>query len=240
MKVLIVEDEPRLLHLLTAGLRDEGHSVMASADGREGLQLALAGGFDAMVLDVMLPGRTGFEMVQALRSQGVRTPILMLTARDAEADVIRGLDLGADDYMTKPFSFAQLLARLRSITRREAHSRSAVLRMGELALDTAAHQATLAGEAVHLTRREFLLLERLMRNMGQPVSRDALIDAVWGHEKDVESNTLDAFIRLLRQKLDEQPEEESLIQTVRGFGYRMRLSGPGNSAGRRRMRQSAS
>jgi len=221
MRILVVEDEVRLLELLRSGLTEEGHSVITSADGNDALEVARSGQFDAILLDVMLPGIDGFEIARRLRGDGNETPILMLTARDAERDIIRGLDFGADDYLTKPFSFSELLARLRAVTRRTGGHRSATLSCDDMVLDSATHEVMRGSRRLHLTRTEFLLLQKLMQSAGQAVSRKALIDNVWGYDRDIENNTLDAFIRLLRQKVD-APGHQRLIHTVRGFGYTVR------------------
>lgn len=221
MRILVVEDETRLQELLRSGLTEEGHSVIGSAEGNDALEIARSGEFDAILLDVMLPGIDGFEIARRLRSEGDDTPILMLTARDTERDIIRGLDFGADDYITKPFSFSELLARLRAVTRRMGSQRSATLKCEDLMLDSGAHEAMRGERRLHLTRTEFLLLQKLMQNVGQSVSRKSLIENVWGYDRDIESNTLDAFIRLLRQKVD-VPGHQRLIHTVRGFGYTVR------------------
>jgi DNA-binding response OmpR family regulator len=220
MQILVVEDESRLRELLRTGLSEEGHSVIASENGNDALEVARSGRFDAILLDVMLPGIDGFEIARRLRSEGNETPILMLTARDTEQDIIRGLDFGADDYLTKPFSFSELLARLRAVTRRTGGHRSATLTCEDLVLDTGTHEAARGQRRLHLTRTEFLLLQKLLQNSGQAVSRKVLIDNVWGYDRDIENNTLDAFIRLLRQKVD-AAGEKPLIHTVRGFGYRV-------------------
>ena len=226
MRLLVVEDETRLLELLRSGFTEEGHSVITAANGNDALDTARAGQFDAILLDVMLPGIDGYEVARRLRDEGNETPILMLTARDAEGDIIRGLDFGADDYVTKPFSFSELLARLRAVTRRTGTHRSATLSYKDLVLDSATHEVIRAGRRLHLTRTEFLLLQKLMQNCGQAVSRQSLIDNVWGYDRDIENNTLDAFIRLLRQKVDGTGQVR-LIQTVRGFGYIVRADAKG-------------
>ncbi|HEY3930547.1 MAG TPA: response regulator transcription factor [Candidatus Koribacter sp.] len=221
MRILLVEDEERLLELLRSGLSEEGHSVVTSADGNDALDVALSGEFEAILLDVMLPGLDGFQIAKKLRDAGIKTPILMLTARDSEQDIIKGLDFGADDYITKPFSFSELLARLRAVTRRTGTQLSSTLNCSDLQLDAATHEATRGGRRLHLTRTEFLLLERLLQHSGRPVSRQALISTVWGYDREIENNTLDAFIRLLRNKVDAAGQPQ-LIHTVRGFGYVMR------------------
>jgi DNA-binding response OmpR family regulator len=225
MRLLVIEDEPRMLALLEQGLREEGHDVLTARDGVDGLSLAETGEFDAILLDVMLPKMDGIEIARRLRKGGSRVPVLMLTARDAEEDIRKGLDIGADDYLTKPFSFVELLARLRAITRRDTHVRSATIEIDDLVLDIAHHEAKRGGRDLKLTRTEFDLLERLLHRMGEPVARERLIAGVWGFDRDIESNTLDAFIRLLRQKVD-QPGEKRLIHTVRGIGYCARVGEP--------------
>jgi DNA-binding response OmpR family regulator len=227
MRILVVEDEARLLELLRSGLAEEGHSVITSGNGNDALELARAGQYDALLLDVMLPGIDGFEIARRLRAEGNETPILMLTARDSEHDIIRGLDFGADDYLTKPFSFSELLARLRAVTRRTGSHRSATLVCEDLVLDSSTHEVTRGSRRLHLTRTEFLLLQKLLQNAGHAVSRQSLIDNVWGYDRDIENNTLDAFIRLLRQKVD-PPAQPRLIHTVRGFGYTVRADHSGD------------
>lgn len=224
MRLLLVEDESRMADLLKRGLAEEGYAVAAAGDGKTGLAMAESNEFDLIVLDIMLPGIDGFTIARRLRDGGIRTPILMLTARDAAPDVVRGLDLGADDYLTKPFSFEVLLARIRALLRRGPAAREVQLSVGPVRLDPAAHQVFREGEPVALTRTEFLLLEFLMRRAEQVVPRATLIEGVWGYDRDVESNTLDAFIRLLRSKI-EGDSGPKLIHTVRGVGYLIRAGG---------------
>ena len=193
---------------------------MTTHTGTDGLSLALAYPFDAIVLDVMLPGLQGFEVAKRLRASGNATPILFLTARDTEDDLVRGLDEGGDDYRTKPFSFREFTARLRALTRRFPHSAPTVLRMEDLTLERATHEVFRAGRRIELTRTEYLLLEYFMRHPGQVLTRDVLIDAVWGLSEPIEGNTLDTFIKLLRQKVD-QGFGLKLLHTVRGFGYKL-------------------
>lgn len=222
MHVLIVEDERAMAELLKRGLEEENHRVTLAGEGRAAIECARHGEFDLIVLDIMLPGMDGFELVSHLRRRQA-TPILMLTARDAPADIVRGLDLGADDYLTKPFSFDILLARMRALARRGSESRAAAcLQLMDLRLDPAAHRVTRGGQEVRLTATEYRLLEFLMRRAGRVVTRHALIEGVWGMETEVEANTLDAFIRLLRAKVDREAATP-LIQTERGVGYVMRL-----------------
>ncbi|MBE0656711.1 MAG: response regulator transcription factor [Bryobacteraceae bacterium] len=224
MRLLLVEDEARMAALLKKGLAEEGYAVAVAGDGRTGLAMAESNEFDLILLDIMLPGIDGFTIARRLRDGGIHTPILMLTARDAAPDVVRGLDLGADDYLTKPFSFEVLLARIRALLRRGPSAQDVQLTAGPLRLDPAAHQVFREGVQIDLTRTEFLLLEFLMRRTGQVVRRASLIEGVWGYDRDVESNTLDAFIRLLRTKL-EGDSGARLIHTVRGVGYVLRAGG---------------
>lgn len=221
MRILVVEDERRMAELLRQGLVEEGHSVTVAVNGREGLGLAESCPFDLIVLDVMLPGIDGFTAARRLRAKGNRTPILMLTARDATRDIVEGLDAGADDYLTKPFSFDELFARVRAVARRGPIPRPVRLQVADLILDQSTHEVARGGRAITLTRTEFAILELLMRYAGHVVSRERMIEGVWGVGADIESNTLDAFMRLLRAKI-ERPDEHALIQTVRGVGYMLR------------------
>jgi DNA-binding response OmpR family regulator len=221
MRLLVVEDERKMADLLRRGLEEEGYSATVALDGVSGYEMALAATFDLILLDLMLPGMDGFQVARRLRDKGNRTPILMLTARDATPDIVKGLDLGADDYLTKPFSFEVLLARIRALIRRGPVTQPVRLRVGDLEMDTISHEVLRNGQRIHLTRTEFNLLEHLMRLRGKVVPRGALIEAVWGYDRDVESNTLDAFIRLLRSKL-EGDSGNRLIHTVRGIGYVLR------------------
>lgn len=221
MRILIVEDEKRMAELLRKGLQEEGYVVTLEFDGQAGLSTAQNYEFDAIVLDVMLPGLSGFEVARQLRRSRRQIPILMLTARDADSDVVKGLDVGADDYLTKPFSFEVLLARLRAVIRRGPSIQPQELRVADLVLVRATHEVLRGDDKITLTRTEFNLLEYLMRHAGQVVPRNTLMEAVWGFDKEIENNTLDAFIRLLRGKVDDR-REKKLIQTVRGVGYSLR------------------
>ncbi len=221
MQVLVVEDERRMAELLRQGLEEEGHSVVVAGNGKDGLAIAESHPFDAIVLDVMLPVMDGFTVARKLRAARNQTPILMLTARDATHDVIEGLNIGADDYLVKPFSFDVLLARLRAVSRRGAIPQPVPLQVLDLTLNPASREVMRRGRPISLTRTEYNLLELLMRRAGRVVSRENLIEAVWGFDSDVRSNTLDAFIRLLRDKVD-NAEEVKLIHTVRGVGYCLR------------------
>lgn len=221
MQVLIVEDDHRLARQLKKGLEEQGHTVTLAFDGIEGLETAQAGHFDVLVLDVMLPGLDGFTLVKRLRINGNRSPILMLTARDSAEDIVAGLDAGADDYLTKPFALKVLLARLRALARRREVEPRTHLRIGDLVLDPAERTVKRGRSLITLTRTEYVLLEVLMRNSGRVVTRDRLINGVWGPQKEVESNTLDVYVRQLRAKI-EPPGSHKVIQTIRGVGYTMR------------------
>jgi DNA-binding response OmpR family regulator len=221
MRILVVEDEHRMAELLRQGLSEDGHVVTVALNGREGLEVARTGGFDLLILDVMLPGMSGLEIAKQLRAQQHRTPILMLTARDAPSDVVRGLDLGADDYLTKPFSFEVLLARVRAAGRRGPVSQPIVLEKGGLTIHQGTREVWRGGRKIELTRTEYAILEVLMRNGERVVTRESLIQSVWGNESDIENNTLDAFVRLLRGKI-EREDEPRLLRTVRGVGYCLR------------------
>jgi DNA-binding response OmpR family regulator len=222
MRILIVEDEPQMAALLKEGLSEEGHHVYIASNGEEGLQTAQSRTFDVIVLDVMLPKMDGMAVARRLREGANLTPVLMLTARDKVSDIVKGLDQGADDYLTKPFSFEVLLARVRALGRRGPLPSGVLLRLADLHLDTATRRVMRQDQNINLTPREYSLLELLLRNAGRPVSRDTILDAVWGFENEVEENTVEAFVRLLRQKID-APFEPKLIHTVRGVGYCMRL-----------------
>jgi len=212
--------------LVRKGLSEHGHAVDVAATGPAALEATTDTAFDALVLDVMLPGCSGVEVVRRLRARGNRTPVLMLTARDAVPDIVAGLDAGADDYLAKPFSFRVLLARLRALGRRGPVVHGVRLQIADVTLDGAAHVVTRGDATVALTPTEFKLLECLMRNVGRVVTRQMLIERLWGTEHDVESNTLDAFVKSLRQKLD-SGDRPRLIQTVRGIGYCMREESEG-------------
>jgi DNA-binding response OmpR family regulator len=221
MRLLVVEDELRMLELLRRGLTEEGHTVCCAEDGIKAWLKLREQEFDVVVLDVMMPKVDGFELALRMRAERNFTPVLILTAKDTVPDIVRGLDLGADDYMTKPFSFHELLLRLRAVKRRASACQPPMLQVKDLWLDTVNRQVSRAGEAITLTRTEYNLLERLMRNAGNVVSREMLIISVWGQESEIESNTLDAFMRLLRNKVDNRGHTQ-LIHTVRGVGYIVR------------------
>jgi DNA-binding response OmpR family regulator len=225
MRVLVAEDESRMAEQLRRGLEREGYSVLVAADGQEALDLARNSEHDLMILDWMLPKIEGIEVARRLRQSNVATRILMLTARDATPDVVMGLDCGVDDYLSKPFAFEVLLARLRALARRIPATRLPVLELVDLALDPATRQVTRGGASIKLSTKEFSLLHFLMHRTGQTVPRRTLIEAVWGYDSSIESNTLDAFIHLLRAKIDaDRPVR--LIHTVRGVGYCVRSEQP--------------
>ena len=221
MQILIVDDDRKLARLLKKGLDEQSHSVTVAFDGAEGLEAAQYGEFDVLVLDVMLPGVDGFSIVRRLRAAGSTTPILLLTARDAAEDVVVGLDAGADDYLTKPFSFKILLARLRALSRRKSVQPRTQLQAGHLLLDPATREVKCAGSLISLTKTEFMILEMLLRNAGRVITRARLTEAVWGYDRVIESNILDVYMRQLRSKID-LPDSPKLIHTIRGIGYALR------------------
>jgi len=207
-----------MAHLLSRGLREEQYEVSHARDGLAALELSAAHSFDVILLDVMLPRMSGLEVARLLRQREQETPVLMLTARDALHDVVSGLDAGADDYLTKPFSFQELLARIRALVRRNEFRRRNVLECGGLTLDVISLRTFRDGREIHLSQTEFRILELLVKNVGRVVSRHEILNTVWGQGRAVHENTLDAFVRLLRKKVD--PDSQfKLIHTQRGFGY---------------------
>jgi DNA-binding response OmpR family regulator len=221
MHILIVEDDQRLARQLKKGLEEQGHAIDLAFDGLDGLELARQGSHDVLVLDVMLPRLDGFALVRRLRGQRIKSPMLMLTARDSPEDIVAGLDAGADDYLTKPFALKVLVARLRALSRRGAVEPKTHLKVGDLVLDPAEHTVKRSGAFIALTRTEFALLESLMRNHGRVVTRSRLIESVWGNEREIENNTLDVCMGHLRAKI-EPSGAPKLLQTVRGVGYVVR------------------
>jgi DNA-binding response OmpR family regulator len=219
--ILVVEDEPAMAALLKQSLEEANHAVAVARNGPEALHAAQSSNFDAVILDIMLPQIDGFEVTRRLRASGISVPILMLTARDADQEIIRGLDAGADDYLTKPFSLKVLLARLRAVARRGATPPRHRYKVDDLVLVPEARRVERAGQPIHLTATEYRLLEFLLRRAGRAVSRSSIIEAVWGFDDEIEENTVDVFIRLLREKVD-QGHDRKLIHTVRGFGYILR------------------
>jgi len=226
MRVLVVEDETRMAGLLERALREEGHTIDVAADGPEGLWLATENAYGAIVLDVMLPGLDGFQLCRRLRESGRWAPVLMLTARDAVGDRVRGLDAGADDYLVKPFSLLELAARLRALARRDDRSRPVILAEGDLKLDPAAKRAWRSGTELRLSPKEFSLLELFLRRPGHVLTRSQIIEELWDFSYDGGSNVVDQYVNYLRRKID-VPFARHDIETIRGMGYRLRRSDGG-------------
>lgn len=221
MQVLAVEDEPEMAELIRQTLTEEGHGVTIAADGVYATTVAQGFHFDLIVLDLMLPGKDGFEVARRLRAASVKTPILVLTARDSSADIVKALDAGADDYLIKPFSLDVFLARVRAVSRRGDIPQPVRLQVGDLMLDTATREVVRGGKQIALTPREYNLLALLMRNHGRVLTRASIVEAVWGFDSEIEENTLAVFIRLLRGKIESDGSPQ-LIRTVRGVGYTLR------------------
>jgi two-component system OmpR family response regulator len=221
MRVLVVEDEPRLAASLKSGLQAEGFAVDLAPDGREGLWFARENPYDVILLDIMLPVLNGYKVCEQLRADGNWTPVIMLTAKDGEWDQVEALDTGADDYITKPFSFDVLLARVRSVLRRGASERPVNLEVGDLVLDPASKRVTRAGEEVRLTARELALLEFLMRRPGDVVTKQQILAGVWDFDFEGDPNVVEVYVARLRRKLD-RPFDRNDIETLRGSGYRLR------------------
>jgi DNA-binding response OmpR family regulator len=223
MRVLLVEDNRRLSLSLKTSLIEEGYAVDTALDGKEGLDLAVYTTYDVIILDVMLPGMNGLEVCRDLRRQGIKTPILLLTARDAVEDRVKGLDSGADDYLVKPFAMSELLARLRALLRREAPSKSGLLQVGDLVIDPATHFVERNGEDIKLTAREYTLLEYFMRHPNQLITREMVENHLWNYDFESISNVVDVYVRRLRRKIDDPFEDPKMLETVRGAGYRLRV-----------------
>jgi two-component system OmpR family response regulator len=226
MRALVVEDELKMAALIRRGLVEEGYAADVARTGDEALWMARATPYDAIVLDLMLPGRDGLDVCRSLRESGVWSPILMLTARDGIEDRVSGLDSGADDYLSKPFSFAELLARLRALTRRGPSERPAVIELGSLRLDPATRQAWRGKTEIDLSAKEFSLLETFMRHPGEVLTRLDLLEHAWDYAYENKSNVVDVYVRYLREKID-RPFDLDSIETVRGVGYRLRRDGGG-------------
>lgn len=221
MRILIAEDERDLNRILVKKLTGEGYSVDACFDGAEALDFLSAAAYDGAVLDIMMPGLDGYQVVEKLRQGGNETPVLFLTARDSIADRVKGLDLGASDYLIKPFSFEELMARIRSMTRKISGNQSSLFTVADLSVDTAAHTVCRGTEKIPLSAKEFALLELLIRNKGRVLSRDSIENSLWNFDYEGGSNVVDVYIRYLRKKLDEG-REKKLIHTIRGSGYVLR------------------
>jgi len=230
VRVLVVEDEVKLAGLIRRGLREEGMAADVAVRGEDALWMAGATEYDAIVMDVMLPGIDGFETCRRLREQGVWASVLMLTARDAVEDRVAGLDGGADDYLTKPFSFAELLARLRALARRGSVERPTVIELGDLRLDPASRRVWRGEADISLSAKEFALLETFMRRPGEVLDRLQLLEHAWDYEYENRSNVVDVYVRYLREKVD-RPFGVQSIETVRGAGYRLRADGGTTAAG---------
>ena len=220
MRVLLIEDDVTITRLLKEGLEDESYAVDVVNDGSEGYRTAAADDYDVIILDIMLPGMNGYEVCRALRNDGNKTPILMLTARDTERDIVEGLDTGADDYLAKPFSFDVLLARIRALLRRPNEKLEEILQVGDLKLDPSSKKVTRASQEINLTAKEYGVLEYLMRNKGKVLSKEQIISHVWDFDADVLPNNVELFIMFLRRKID-KPFKSKLIHTVSGFGYKL-------------------
>jgi DNA-binding response OmpR family regulator len=220
MRILVVDDDRRLCSVVRRGLIEEAYAVDVAYDGEDGEYMASVNSYDLVILDIMMPKKDGIEVCEELRAKGINTPILMLTARDAVEDRVRGLDAGADDYMVKPFSFNELLARVRALMRREALTKSPEVRLGDLVLNTLTREVKRGDRAIELTTKEYVILEYFMRHPNVVVTRTMLEEHAWDYDFDSMSNLVDVYIRRLRRKLDD--EGQGLIQTVRGSGYRLR------------------
>jgi DNA-binding response OmpR family regulator len=220
MRILAIEDEPRMSALLHKGLSENGHDVTLALAGAEGLKLTFDQDFDVILLDVGLPDLSGYDVAQVLRARNCPSPILMLTAYNKEDEIVRGLNLGADDYLTKPFSFPELLARLRAVTRPAPEAMPRVFTLADMVIDLIQHRVSRKGRAIDLTRSEFLLLELLAQNSPRVVSRISLIEGVWGSGRGVTAGALDVLVNSLRSKID-SPSSTRLVQTVRGTGYQL-------------------
>ena len=224
MRVLVVEDERKVASFIRQGLAEEGHTVEVASDGAQGVDLLVAGPpYDLVVLDLMLPKHDGFDVLKTLRAHRIKTPVLILTARDSVTDKVTGLDLGADDYLTKPFSFEEFLARVRALLRRGTDQRLPLLQLDDLTVDPATRVVTRSGRRIDLTTREYALLEYFLRNVGRILTRPMIAEHVWGLDFDPESNIIDVYVGYLRRKIDDRGERR-LLHTMRGAGYVMKAS----------------
>ncbi len=221
MRVLVVEDEPKIAAFIRRGLQEEHYIVDVASDGEEALEMAAAGAYDLLVLDLLIPKLDGLDVCKELRQGGITTPVLMLTAKDTVDDRVSGLDSGADDYLVKPFAFKELLARLRALARRPSAVQGVVLQIGDLSLDTITHEIKRGGTEVHLSPKEYSLLEYLLRNPNQVLTRAMIAEHIWDYDFLSASNVVDVYIRNLRRKLDDDFHDKSFIHTVRGVGYKL-------------------
>jgi len=223
MRILVVEDDRRLNGIIKRGLIEETYAVDVAYDGEEGQYLAEINPYDLIILDIMMPKKDGFEVCSELRAKGINTPILILTAKDAVEDRVKGLDIGADDYLVKPFAFSELLARVRALLRRESMTKSPELKVGDLKLNTLTREAWRGDKAIELTNKEYVILEYFMRHPNIVITRTMLEEHAWDYDFDSLSNLIDVYIRRLRRRIDHE-ESKSIIQTVRGAGYRLKFS----------------
>jgi len=222
MRLLVVEDEHRIANTIKKGLEQERYAVDLAYDGTTGFDLASTEDYDLIILDLLLPGMDGLTVCRQLRAKSIHTPILMLTAKSQIADKVEGLNAGADDYLTKPFAFIELLARIRALSRRPAKSLNTILSLADLSLNLHTYEVTRAGHLINLSGKEFSLLEYFLRHPGQTITKQQLIDHVWNYEADILPNTVEVFIKNLRRKIDEPfPDKPPLINTIRGFGYKL-------------------
>jgi DNA-binding response OmpR family regulator len=221
MRLLLVEDQPKVASFIRRGLEEEHYAVDVASKGTDALDLAAVNTYDLVILDLMLPDISGFDVCKELRQQGLTVPVLMLTARDALDDKVAGLDAGADDYLTKPFAFPEFLARVRALLRRREDVKITRLQVADLVLDTATHEVTRGGKIIQLAGKEYAVLEYLMRHAERVVTRTMMLEAVWGYDFDPGSNVVDVYIRYLRRKIDD-PDPVKLLETIRGTGYRLR------------------
>jgi DNA-binding response OmpR family regulator len=221
MRLLVVEDEKKIADSLKKGLEQEAYAVDVAYDGEYGYDLASTEDYDLIVLDLMLPGMDGMTLCKKLREEGKSTPVLMLTAKGELEDKVEGLNIGADDYLVKPFAFAELLARIKALARRPKKSLSSVLKVGDLSLDTNSYKVTRAGKEVMLSKKEFALLAYLLKNKGRVLTKEQIINNVWNFDADILPNTVEVYIGYLRDKIDRPFKEPPLIKTVRGFGYKV-------------------
>jgi len=228
MRILVVEDERKIASFMRLGLTEQGFDVELCANGDEAYDMIQSRSYDAIVLDIMLPGRDGLSIVRSLREKGNVTPVILVTARSGLNERVEGLNVGADDYLTKPFYIEELVARLHAVTRRSKESLSSILSVGDLKMDLLRHQVTRGKEEIELTAREFSLLELFMRSPGRVYTRTQLLEHVWGYDFDPETNLVDVNIRRLRKKIEDDPEYP-LIETARGVGYRLRAASKGKN-----------